>query len=80
MYPLEDHSTTEQTHSDPVAFQQWGHILEPEERMNQAAHSHTHSKVITVFLPAFLEDSLTCGTPLRGSWEWIKLPFHQDGI
>jgi hypothetical protein len=70
------HGTTEQTYSDPITIQLWGHKLEPEARTNQAAHSHTHSEVITVFLPPFLEDSLTCGTPLGGSWEWINLPFR----
>jgi hypothetical protein len=69
-----------QTHLDSVAFQPWSHKLEPEARMNQAAHSHTHlHKSYYSFPSPLLGKSLTCGTPLGGSWELIKLPFCPVG-
>jgi hypothetical protein len=43
-------------------------------------HKHTHShQSYNTFLPPLWEKCLTCGTPLGGSWEWIKLPFHPVG-
>jgi hypothetical protein len=79
--PYEDHhGTAGQTHLDSTAFQSWSHKLEPEARMNQAAHSHTHSHRICYSYPSpLLGKSLTCRTPLRSSQELIKLPFHPVG-
>jgi hypothetical protein len=48
--------------------------------MNQAAHSHTYLHWSYYSYPfTLLGKSLTCGTPLRGSWELVKLPFHPVG-
>jgi hypothetical protein len=45
-------------------------------------HIHIHTKVITLSFspsPPPWEKCLTCGTPLGGSREWIKLPFCPVG-
>jgi hypothetical protein len=65
---------------DSIAFQLWIHKLEPEVRMNQATLSLTDSqqKLLQFSFPPYGK-SLICGTPLGGSRELIKLPFHAVG-
>jgi hypothetical protein len=48
--------------------------------LNKFTHTHTHihTEVMKVSFPLW-EKSLTCGTPLGGSWKWIKLPFCPVG-